>query len=410
VANNKTEKKIRISIIGSGPSALILAAELNSDIFDISIFEKNNAPSRKFLVAGKGGFNLTHSESPETFINKYSPLEFIKPFFKKFNNIDTRKWFEAIGIKTFTGTSKRVFPEKGIKPNQVLEAILQKLQHNKVKFYFDHKWIDFDKSFNLVFEQKKENIKIKSDIVIFALGGASWKITGSDGEWLELFKKHEIDTKDFAPSNCAVKINWNKDFIQKHVGKPVKNIAIYYNDKYVKGEMVITSTGMEGGAIYAHAGNIREQLKNKPLARLFIDLKPSLDHEQILQKLDRTNKAKSLTKILIENLKLTKAHVDLIKHFSPKGKFMDNKLLARIIKNLPIEISGLASLDEAISTVGGLSMEAIDENLKIKKLPFHYAIGEMLDWDAPTGGYLLQASFSMGFYLAHYLNKQALAI
>ncbi len=397
--------KVKITIIGSGPSALILASELNNEIFDINIFEKGNSPGRKFLVAGYGGFNLTHSEPPEIFIQKYDPVEFFKPYFTHFNNLDTRKWFENVGIKTFIGSSKRVYPEKGIKPNQVLETILKKIKDNKGKFYFNHKWIDFDKNYQPVFIHKNEKKVIKSDIVIFGLGGGSWKITGSNGKWLDIFRKHKIPTKDFEPSNCALKVDWEKAFLDKFEGKPVKNIAIFYADKYIKGEFVITKQGIEGAAVYAHTSSIRNQLKTNKNAKLYIDLMPFKTKDELFLKLSSLKSNKSRTKTLQNILNLEDIKTTLLKQSTSKKEFYDNNLITRKIKKLPLNITGLADLDEAISTVGGLSLNTIDKNLKIKKLPFHYAIGEMLDWDAPTGGYLLQASFSMGHFLAHHLNQ-----
>jgi len=405
IISNNNNTKIKISIIGSGPSALMLAAELDENIFDIHIYEKGNAAGRKFLVAGHGGFNLTHSESPETFIHKYNPVEFIKPFFIKFNNIDTRKWFENLGIKTFVGSSKRVYPEKGIKPNQVLNAIMLKLKQKKVKFHFNHKWTDFDKNYNPVFIHKNTITTVNSNIVVFALGGGSWKITGSDGQWINIFRKYNIETIDFQPSNCAVKIDWNKHFLADYEGKPVKNIAIYNDNKYIKGEFVITKSGMEGAAIYAHSSALGKQLTFKKSAYIFIDLMPYKKNIDILNKIITSKSSKSKTTILKNILNLDRIKISLLKQFTSKAEFHNDILLVKKIKKLPIEIIGIASLDEAISTIGGLSLKAIDENLKIKKLPFHYAIGEMLDWDAPTGGYLLQASFSMGYFLAHHLNS-----
>ena len=397
--------KTEISIIGSGPSALVLAKELDKNKFKINIFEKGIAPGRKFLVAGHGGFNLTHSEPPDIFVKKYNPAQFIQTYFDNFNNIDTRNWFASIGIDTFIGSSKRVFPVKGTKPNQVLEAILKTIKNNNVKFHFNHKWVDFDKNYHPVFIHKNEKKIAKSDIVIFALGGASWKITGSDGQWLDIFKKHNIETVDFEPSNCALKVDWKDEFLNKFEGKPIKNIAVFYDKKYIKGEFVITKQGIEGGAVYAHSDTARTQLKNKKNAILYTDLMPYKTKNELLLKLSSLKSYKSRTKSIQNALNLDDIKIALLKQNTSKKEFYDNNLIIRKIKKLPLNISGLADLDKAISTVGGLSLNAIDKNLKIKELPFHYAIGEMLDWDAPTGGYLLQASFSMGHFLAHHLNQ-----
>ena len=399
--------KKQIAIIGGGTAALMLGAELNNELFDIHIYEKGKNLGAKFLVAGKGGFNLTHSESPETFVKKYNPSNFIKPYFNHFNNINTRQWFEDIGIPTMIGSSKKIYPIKGIKPIKVLKAILSKLKENKVNLHFGYEFIDLSSDYHPIFYINNEELTIKADIVVFALGGASWKVTGSDGNWSHIFKKHNIETKKFEPSNCAFEINWGEDFINKHQGEPVKNISSYFGDKLVKGEFVLTKFGVEGGAVYAMSGEIRNQLNNIRKAILNIDLKPELSEQEIINRIDSKRKSKSLTKVLKDEIKLSSIKLALLKYSTSKEEFMDKNILVNKIKSLSLNITGIATLDEAISTVGGVKLEEVDVNLKLKSLPNHYVIGEMLDWDAPTGGYLLQASLSMGNYLANHLNKQS---
>lgn len=398
-------RKKQIAIIGGGTSALMLGAELNNELFDIHIYEKGKNLGDKFLVAGKGGFNLTHSESPENFIEKYIPSEFIKPFFSHFNNFDTRQWFEDIGIQTMIGSSKKIYPIKGIKPIQVLKAILSKLKENQVNLHFRHEFINLSSDFNPIFNIDNEELTTKADIVVFALGGASWKVTGSDGNWSSIFKKHNIAIKKFEPSNCAFEIKWEEDFIKKHQGEPVKNISTHFGEKLVKGEFVLTKFGLEGGAIYAMSAELRNQLNKTGKARLYIDLKPELSEQEITKRINSKQKSKSLTKVLKDEIKLSSIKLALLKSSTNKEEFIDTDILANKIKNLPMNITGIASLDEAISTVGGVELKEVDGNLKLKRLPNHYVIGEMLDWDAPTGGYLLQASLSMANYLASHLNK-----
>lgn len=399
-------KKKQIAIIGGGTGALMLAAELNHEFFDIHIFEKGKNLGDKFLVAGKGGLNLTHSESPDTFAEKYIPSKFIKPFFTHFNNLDTRKWFEDIGIQTMVGSSKKIYPIKGIKPIKVLKAILSKLEENKVNLHFGHEFIDLSSDFQPIFQFGNKEKIIEADIFIFAMGGASWKVTGSDGKWSQVFKKHNIKTNKFEPSNCAFEIGWKEDFIKVYQGKPVKNILTYYKDKLVKGEFVLTKFGIEGGAIYAMSAEMRNQLNETGKAKLYVDLKPEFSERDILSKINSRQKSKSLTKILKENLNLSSIKLALLKYATNKEEFLNKNILAKKIKKIPLNIIGIATLDEAISTVGGVDLNEVDTNLKLKKLSNHYVIGEMLDWDAPTGGYLLQASLSMGNYLANHLNNQ----
>ena len=396
--------KTKIAIIGGGTAALMLAAELDNGLFDIHIYEKGGSLGKKFLVAGKGGFNLTHAESPATFIEKYDPSKFIKPFFNHFNNQDLRKWYKDIDIPTLIGSSNKIYPIKGITPNQVLKAIINKINNNRVNIHLKHEWIKFSKDFNPTFKIGNENETVKVDIVILALGGASWKVTGSDGKWLNILKENGVETKEFEASNCAFKVNWEKDFLNKNEGKPLKNIATKINDKYIKGELVITQFGLEGGAIYAQSGQIRKQLKQTETAKLLLDLKPEFTEKEILEKLNLSSK--SISKYLRDKIKIDNLKLALLKENTSKEEYLNLEKIVRKIKNLPISISGIAPINEAISTVGGISLNAIDQNLKINILPNHYAIGEMLDWDAPTGGYLLQASFSMGNYLAHHLNER----
>ncbi len=398
--------KNKIVIIGGGVAAMMLAAELDSDLFDINIYEKGIGLGRKFLVAGKGGFNLTHSEPKETFIGRYEPSSFLKPFIEQFNNNDLRKWLENAGIPTMIGSSKKIYPVKGIKPVEVLNAIKGKLRDNNVKLHYNHEFIDISSSGKPVFKHGDLRTVITADIVVFALGGASWKVTGSDGKWIDILAKAGVETIGFEPSNCAFKVDWSESFLSKNEGKPLKNITTYKKGKTVKGELMITGFGLEGGAIYAMSGLLRKELNEKGKTDILIDLKPNLRSKEIENKFKILSGAKSITNILKQYIKLDKTKIDLIKNYTTKEEFKDIKKLSSVIKNLKVNISGIAEIDEAISTVGGISLNAVDQNMKIKSLPYHYAIGEMLNWDAPTGGYLLQASFSMGYSLASHLNQK----
>lgn len=397
--------KKTIAIIGGGPAALMLAAELNEQKFDVTIYERNNTVGRKFLVAGDGGFNLTHSEESEQFISRYTPALFFEKIISSFSNTDLRNWFATIGIPTIVGSSKRVFPEKGIKPIEVLNAILAILKKKNVEIKTQYFWKGWNDDNELLFESHNHTIKVKADVVVFALGGASWKATGSDGSWTNYFSERGIEIIPFQASNCAYEIKWKNDFLTIAEGKSLKNISLKCADKEKKGEVVITKFGIEGGAVYALSPQIRKQLNENKEAQLFIDLKPALTIQQIKDKfMARGNR--SIKKLLIDRLNLDDTQIELLKTILTKDEFTDLELLAKKIKNLPIKIKSAAPIDEAISTVGGISLTEIDEHFQLKKLPDHYTIGEMLDWDAPTGGYLLQACFSMGNVLAHNLNQK----
>lgn len=381
----------------------MLAATLNENFFDVSIYEKNFAPARKFLVAGDGGFNLTHSESIEQFVARYTPALFLEKSIRSFTNTDLCNWLKQLGIETFVGSSKRVFPVKGIKPIDVLNAILQELKRKNVQVKTKHEWKGWNDKNELIINHDNKNIFIKADFVVFALGGASWAKTGSDGSWLHLFKNRRVEVVPFEASNCAYGTGWDEKFLKQAEGKSLKNISVSCKGIEKKGEVVITKFGIEGGAIYALSPQIRGELKNNNPATIFMDLKPGLSAEAIKNKLT-VKENKTLTTILKDGLNLSPVQVSLLKSNLSKEAFLDVNILAEKIKKLPLFIKEIAPVDEAISTVGGISLNEIDESFRLKKIPAHYALGEMLDWDAPTGGYLLQACFSMGAFLGKQLN------
>lgn len=393
--------KKSVSIIGGGPAAMLCAAFLDPMKFDVSIYEKNKATGRKFLVAGDGGFNLTHSEPISQFIERYTPSSFLKEALNTFTNSDTRDWLKDLGIPTFIGSSKRVYPEKGIKPIEVLKTILKDLEIKGVSINYNHSWMGWNDNSSLIFNSDKE---VKSNIVIFALGGGSWKVTGSDGSWLDTFKHKGIQTIPFQPSNCAYQIIWENEFINLHEGKPLKNISVSCNNITQKGELVITQFGLEGNAIYALSPQIREALSKEKKAILTIDLKPTLSVIEIENKLTHSQSNK-ITNCLKNDLKLSPSQIGLLKSVTTKESFLDLSSLSKIIKEVPLTIVGTAPLDEAISTKGGIALDAVSDRFELKQLPSTFCIGEMLDWDAPTGGYLLQACFSMGAQLAKTLNN-----
>jgi uncharacterized flavoprotein (TIGR03862 family) len=392
--------KKSVSIIGGGPAAFLLAAFLDPHKFNISIYEKNKTLGRKFLVAGKGGFNLTHSEPIAQLIERYTPSHFIQDALLNFDNQDFQKWIDLMGIPTFVGSSKRVYPKSGIKPIAVLNAILDVLNKRGVNIQYQHNWTGWNSNGDLVFNA---STAVKSEYIIFALGGGSWKITGSDGTWLDLFKNQGIEVVPFKASNCAYRVNWRSDFMDKYEGTPLKNITISCGDKKQKGEVVITRFGLEGNAIYAISPQIREQLDKTQKATVFLDLKPTLSYNDLVEKLKKSGFKKTSEKLQKE-LKLNAAQIGLLKTYLSKETYLNSGLLAQNIKKLAIEITGSALLDEAISTTGGVKLNVLDENFQLKMMDNHFCIGEMLDLDAPTGGYLLQSCFSMGVYLARHLN------
>lgn len=392
--------KKKISIIGSGPSSFLLAAFLDSERFDITIYEKNKTAGRKFLVAGKGGFNLTHSDPISELIARYTHSNFLKESLTNFTNEDFRNWLKEIGIPTYIGSSKRVYPAEGIKPITVLSTILNHLKEKGILFKYEHTFSDWNSHNNPIVN----NTIISSDYTVFSLGGGSWKITGSDGSWLEKFKKKGIRTIPFQASNCAFKIDWHPNFIKECEGNPLKNITISCLEKTQKGEAVITKFGLEGNAIYGLSPQIRAQLKSEKKAIIAIDFKPTLTLENVHAKIVNS-KFKNTTQVLKKELKLSASQIGLLKTYLPKAAYLNPNLLSKNIKQFPLEVIDSSLLDTAISSVGGIDLNAVDAHFQLHQMPNQFCMGEMLNWDAPTGGYLLQACASNGVFLAKYFNE-----
>lgn len=393
--------KKSIAIIGGGASALSLASFLDGGLFDVTIYERNKTLGRKFLVAGKGGFNLTHSQPILSMISKYSPIGFLDDALLGLDNEQLRVWLNSIGIPTYVGSSKRVFPEKGIKPIKVLSAIRESILSKGHNVLFNMEWTGWSATKNLMFNSEAE---VEADITVFCLGGGSWKITGSDGGWTKLFGKNGLEIKPFVSANCAYKVKWDSDFIVKANGKPLKNIAIESLGHRIEGEAVITDFGIEGNAVYALTDQIQAQLNGNNIGLISIDLKPMISLPEIEKRI--ANSSRKVTETLSNDLKLEKVKIQLLKSILTKDEFLDSKGLAKKIKALPIEVLKAEVIDKAISTTGGLALQEVDSKYQLNKLPNNYSIGEMLDWNAPTGGYLLQACFSMGHQLAVYLNEK----
>lgn len=399
------ENKKSIAIIGGGPSALMLACCIDTSKYTVTIYEKNSALGRKFLVAGKGGFNLTHSEDLQQFIERYTPASFTKPFLQNFSNTDFRNWLKEINIETYVGTSKRVFPVKGIKPIEVLKAIEKKILANHVSIQYHLEWKGWSDT-DLIFESpNKEFTAVHADIVVFALGGGSWSVTGSNSAWLPYFKEKGIPTKPFYPSNCAFKIDWDPTLLKLIEGQALKNCEFRCGNITRKGEAVLTKFGIEGSGIYPLSPEIRKQLLSKQPVEIHVDFKPEFNHDEIKKRFQNKGQL-SVKDFLEKKLNLSSTQIALIKDSTTKEEYSNIESLTKNIKSFTLKITDFAPLDDAISTVGGIDLNEISADLELKKLPQHYCIGEMLDWDAPTGGYLLQACFSMGYYLAEHLNKK----
>lgn len=377
---------LKILIVGGGPAGLILAQELSlHSHFEVHLIEQKKTLGRKFLVAGDGGLNLSNNKDISTFVSEYTH-QFIKNAVIDFPCSTLEKWFNDLGISTYYGSSGKLFPSKGIKPIQVLNAILNSLITNKVHIHTESRILNWDNKTVLIEEKGVVN-KSSFDCVCFAMGGASWQQTGSDGFWTTLFTD-KVQINPFQSSNAG--FEFENSFSKDLQGRFIKNCRVFSDDKSVIGEIKITDYGLEGAPVYALNAAIRG---NKSL---YIDFKPESSFEKILNELQCSKKSRT---DFLKSLKLGSAF-DLIRKSLSKDDYLNDILLVRSIKEYPLPNGKLRPLDEAISSVGGIDMCEITPQFELKKFTNVFAIGEMLDWDTRTGGYLLQACFSMGYKVA----------
>jgi uncharacterized flavoprotein (TIGR03862 family) len=395
--------KPNLAIFGSGPAAL-LAAEQLCKHFDVHIYEKGKTIGRKFLVAGKGGFNLTNVAKDEALYSQYTNNNIIKEALRQFNCTQTRSWLKELGIPTYVGSSGRVFPEKDIKPAQVLQQIKDKLISHEVRFHYFHEFVGFDDKQQPVVQTESTRFTVNADFYIFALGGASWSVTGSNKDWLQPFAKLGIKTIPFEASNCGVDVLWPENFKNNYAGTYLKNIQVSAGLKVRRGELTITEYGLEGNALYPLIPSIRSGLKTARLNEIHIDLKPNNTHHQLIAK---TKGKKISTKNYAYEFNLTKTALAMTKLFTPKENYISPERFVEILKSLVIPISALRPIEESISTVGGISLSEINNSFALKQNPNTFIIGEMLDWDAPTGGFLLQGCFSSAYVAASNIRQLA---
>jgi uncharacterized flavoprotein (TIGR03862 family) len=389
----KDSVKKKAAVIGGGPAGLMAAEVLAGAGLDVTIYERMASPARKFLMAGRGGLNLTHSENPAAFITRYgAAAERIKPFLDAFGPEQLREWCAGLGQETFIGSSGRVFP-KALKASPLLRAWLRRLGDAGVQIRLRHDFRGFEGDAT-IFETPKGSEKVEADVVILALGGASWPRLGADGSWVEPLAAEGIESSPLSPANCGARVEWSAFFREKFQGEPLKNIALRFGEASAKGEVVVTRRGLEGGAVYALSGAIRDALAAEGKAVLHVDLRPDFSQPDILRRLSRPRGKTSLSNYLRKILGLSPLAVALLRE---QGAVPEQAAaLAALIKAVPLKIAGVGGLDRAISTAGGVLWEALDEKLMAKSRPGLFCAGEMLDWEAPTGGYLLTACMAMG--------------
>jgi uncharacterized flavoprotein (TIGR03862 family) len=389
-----------VAVIGGGPAGLMAAEVLSGRDIDVQLYEAKSSIGRKFLVAGKGGLNLTHDEPFDQFVDRYRPNSAtMRKWLENFGPDQIREWCHQLGIETFTGPSGRAFP-KDLKAFPLLQKWTQRLQLAGVIFHTSHRWQGWTTDQELIFETSSGTQHIKTDAVILALGGASWSKLGSDGKWVSMLDAQGIEVSALRPANCGFEIEWSPHFREKFAGEPLKSIGLSFTntngEKFnSQGSCVVTEYGLESGVIYSASALLRDEITEHGSAVIEIDLLPDLSEEQVLKKLSVPRGSKSLSNHLRKQLKLQGVETGLLYEFA-KEQMNSSEQLAHAIKGLKIRLTAARSIEEAISTAGGVRLESLDEHLMVQSHPGLFCAGEMLDWEAPTGGYLLTACFASG--------------
>jgi uncharacterized flavoprotein (TIGR03862 family) len=382
-----------IAIIGAGPAGLMAAERLSGHALKVAVFDAMATPGRKFLMAGRGGLNLTHSEPLSKFIARYgNRAAQVQPWLERFSPADLKLWADGLGAETFVGSSGRVFP-RAMKASGLLRNWLRRLADAGVAFHLRHRWTGFDGD-RLQFEGAMRSVNARATVL--ALGGASWPKLGSDAGWAPILAARGVEIVPFKPANCGFEIAWSAHFRERAAGQPLKNIALSLEGGgSVLGEMVVTRHGIEGGAVYAISAALRDRLP----AILALDLKPQMAVDALARRLAERRKGRSLSAWLTAELKVSPLAYSLLREVTDAVPD-DPTALARLIKAVPLKVEGTRPIAEAISSAGGIAFGAVDAALMLRALPGVFVAGEMLDWEAPTGGYLLQGCFSSAIVAA----------
>ncbi|WP_288417379.1 TIGR03862 family flavoprotein [uncultured Acinetobacter sp.] len=383
----------QIAIIGAGPAGLACAEVLSAlGTYDITVYEQKPSAARKFLMAGKTGLNISHAEALDTFLTRYDHTDWLEPMIQPFHAQQIQTWMQELGIASYVGSSGRIFPNE-MKAAPLLRAWLKRLQDRGVTFRYRHEVINVsDLELSVVDIQQQQHRTVLVDAVVLACGAVSWPQLGSDGKWQAWLKPEQI--QPFQASNVGVLVNWSA-YLAPIFGQPLKRIQAWVDGRAPQfGEMVISHYGLEGGLVYRCNRDLREAMQSQNSSFLYLDLLPDQRVEQILQKLQQGNK-QSLNTVW-QKAGLDKTKIALIRDVVPKTDWNDAQKMAQHIKQLAICVQGFRPIEEAISCAGGIARDALDSTLRLKDTTATFACGEMLDWDAPTGGYLLTACLATG--------------
>ncbi len=384
-----------IAIIGAGPAGLMAAEAALEQGARVSIYDAMPSAARKFLMAGKSGLNISHSEDEKLFRSRYgAPDGRLAAMIEAFGPVDVERWMRGLGIETFTGSSGRIFPTM-MKASPLLRAWLVRLREGGAELHTRQRWQGWEGE-ALLFDTPEGVQRIGVDATVLALGGASWSRLGSDGKWAGLLEARGVEIEPFAPSNCGLQRDWSARLLAAHEGAPLKGVALSAGGQTVQGDVVITRSGIESGAIYPLSADLRRQIAETGQAVLSVDLLPDVTEETLADRLAAANQRDSISNRLRKAARLDRTKIALVNEVTRGAPPRDAAALAVLLKALPLTLDATAPLDDAISTAGGVSWAALDERLMLKAIPGTYCAGEMVAWDAPTGGYLLTACLAMG--------------
>ena len=385
-----------VAVIGGGPAGLMAAEVLAQAGCAVTVYDRMPSVGRKLLMAGRGGLNLTHSEPIEPFLARYGAAAgWLAPAIKAFPPEAAIAWAQGLGQTTFVGSSGRIFP-KALKASPLLRVWMGRLRALGVEFRPRHDWTGWDAKGQLRFTAPQGEIAVAPDAMVLALGGASWPKLGSNGAWAKVLGKAGVAIVPLQPANAGFDVAWSDILRDRFAGEPLKGVAITFGRVRVRGEAMVTRHGLEGGAIYALSAALREAIAKDGSARLWIDLRPDASADQLAAKIARQPADQSTANRLRKALHLTPLETNLLREAHGKDLPADPAAMATAIKGAPLTLTAMRPIARAISTAGGVARSAVDDDLMLIARPGVFVAGEMLDWEAPTGGYLLQASFATG--------------
>ncbi len=390
----------RVAVVGAGPAGLMAAQTLLEQGLRVEVYDAMPSAGRKFLLAGRGGLNLTHNEPAAPFLSRYgNRAPRIAPWLEAFGAADVRAWSHGLGIDTFVGSSGRVFPRE-MKAAPLLRAWLARLRASGAVFHMRHRWLGWRAAAGpagLRFAGPQGERAVQADAVVLALGGGSWARLGSDGAWVPELRDRGIDVAPLRAANCGFDADWSAHFRQRHAGQPVKTVALACGSGPARqGEFVVTEAGVEGSLVYTCAAALRDEIEARGSAIAWLDLAPDWSQERVTAALTHPRGARSMSSHLQSRLGIAGVKAGLLRECVPAEDFRDPARLALRIKALPLRLLRPRPMDEAISTAGGVRFEALDEGQMLRQAPGVFCAGEMLDWEAPTGGYLLTACLASG--------------